>query len=140
MAISFLHLPLDGLHGGMLYGPPELQTVRTKFPGVIGISEIALESGMRAVWCDSWLFNDYTAAQIVQTRRQLDVGVGLHGTLTVTGNIPETFDECTFEGFLPDEAYNHQPIADVAGLLGTAGRFFMVGRLLWTQHRVSLNG
>lgn len=138
MALAFMHLTLSGVHGPIHRDPPDLQTVRTKFPGVIGISELNLESGMRKLWTDIWLFNEYDAAGIVALRRQLDVGVGLHGTLTVTGTLAETFEQCTFEGFQQDEGLG--PIPDVAGSLGTTGKFWIAGRLTWTQHRVSLDG
>ena len=121
-------IPIPGTHGPVLYEPPELQTARTKFFGVIGTSEIRGLAGGRGLFTEIWLHNNYSSmALIVAVLEGLDNRVGDHGDLQVTTGIVRTFKHCTFHGFEPDGL---GPLPDVAG---TVPGHWCKGVLRWYQ-------
>lgn len=132
MAIKFPGLTFPGVHGPVLHNAPALQTVRTKFPGVLGESEIRLGRGGRTIEIDLRLASSsYTTAAAVDSQlRKYAKAVGTHGVLEITGNLKHSFPNCTFEGATQLEDI----LPDPAGTLtGTANVYHTAIRLRWYQ-------
>ena len=133
MALTFDNLPVAGTHGPVLTLPPALQTKRTKFFGVKGESEIRGERGGRYIYTDIWLHDEYTsAAELATIIDELDVAVGTHGDLDVSGEVPRTYENCTFEGFTPIEPGIMPDLTTQLDGIGDV-TYWCAGRLTWFQ-------
>ena len=130
---------IQGTHESPTCGAPEGQTVRTKFAGVRGESEIRLEQGGRQITIRIWLHNRYaSSAPLLAAIRQLDDMVLQHGDLRITngpfGGVPAVYPNCTFEGFAKDPGTEAGPLPDNAGTLdGATPSWWCIGTLTWRQ-------
>lgn len=132
MAIKFPGLTFPGTHGPVLHNAPMLQTVRTKFPGVLGESEIRLGRGGRMLEIDLRLASSgYTSSAAVDTQlKKYAKAVGTHGTVEITGNLKHSFPNCTFQGATQLEDILPDPPGT---LTGTANTYHTLIRLSWYQ-------
>jgi hypothetical protein len=113
---------------------PRIQVTRSKFFGVLGESEIHGRGGGREIEIPIYMFDHYASAQAVMDRiAQLEAqaSLGLHGTLTMSGAVPRTYQDVTFEGFEEDPAIGI--LEDVAGTLD--GGWFVKGTLYFYDLR-----
>lgn len=119
-----------GLHGRVETGLPKLQTQRTKFAGITGESEIVMGAGGRALKCQVWVSDASltTAAAVAAYVESINQNVGVNSALIVTGANPDTFADCTFEGFEPADA-----IKPALGAGLPAGTYWVAGTLHWYQ-------
>ena len=124
--------------------PPELQVRRTVFWGLAGESEIVGKPSGRIVQCFIVLHQQFnTPKKLLDELNKLDDLVGEHGTLEETGEVPQKYKHCTFEGF--ERTFNGQqhpgPLKNDAGtLFDESGDrdfgYFQTGVLRWRQLRV----
>ena len=122
---------IPGIHQEAKPGPPELHVQRTKYFGLLGVSEIVGYRGGRPIEYRITVRDPAirSAAAMVLFLQDLDNQVGVNDVLTESGTISRVFRDCTFEGFTIETG----PLPDVAGTLGTAGGWFVVGTLRWYQ-------
>lgn len=136
--IKFNGNDIYGTHESPVFQAPALQTVRTYFPAVQGESEIRLGRKGRPIAIRIVLHNGYTKEQLVAQVRTLDQTVGDHGILQIVhgpwGGVPQTFRNCTFEGFTKDSENDAGPLPDIAGTLdGNKNSWWVRGTLVWHQ-------
>ena len=132
MGLNYVENPIYGSHGPIITTPPTLQVARAKYMGVRGSSQVIGESGLRPLYCESWIHNSYvSAADLIAYLKTLDTMVGFHGALEQTGPYERVWQECTFEGFEMDPL---GPLLDQAKSIdsGVAG-WWCKGVLRWTQ-------
>ena len=128
-----------GTHEAPTAQAPELQTVRTKFAGVIGESEIRLGTGGRNITVPIVLHDGYTSSWQLQERiREYEGWVGDHGTLEVfsdeVSGVDAEYPNCTFEGFFKDPSPDAGPLPDYVGLLdGYTPSWWVRGVLVFRQ-------
>jgi hypothetical protein len=144
VAINFEGDYYFGTWESPVFPAPELQTVRSKFAGVRGESEIMLESGGRTIQIHGKIHNRFADPQSLNAfLDHLDDQVGQHGTLEIVnqgpnawsaGGVPRTFRHCTFEGFAKDAGPSGGALADNIGLLdGGKPSWWIEGTLTWRQ-------
>lgn len=122
MALTHDGGTFHGTHESPTMTAPELQTVRTKFAGVVGESEIRLGTGGRNITVPIILHNRYAnSSRLMQRLEEYEGWIGDHGTLGFTtdelGGIDAEFPNCTFEGFFKDASPDAGPLPDMVGLL-----------------------
>lgn len=132
-----------GTHASPVFMAPELQTVRTKFFGVKGESEITGESGARAISIHIRVHGQFTQSQsLMAILDSFDKQVGRHGTLRIlsgqgtiwAGGVPREYPNTTFEGFTKDGGDDSGPLPDNVGLLdGTTPSWWVDGTLVFHQ-------
>lgn len=101
MPIAFNGLDIPGHCQAPYVAPPEIDVVRTKFPGVNAVSEIFGGRGGRLIIYPVWIFDKKfkNVADVVKFLKSLDDVTGSNGSLVESGTISRTFARCTFEGF-----------------------------------------
>lgn len=101
MPISFNGLAIPGHCQAPYVAAPELDVVRTKFPGVNAVSEIFSGRGGRLIIYPVWIFGDQfkNVADVIKFLDSLDDVVGSNGSLVESGTISRKFTSVTFEGF-----------------------------------------
>lgn len=132
MALSHAGRSIPGgdHHSNVMKSRGELQTWRTTFEGVVGVSEIRSKTvGPEQIEILMWLGGKATADKVAADVVALDRRRGDHGTLRQTGTINTTIKNCTFEGFQPT-ALGGQ--AAPAPCLGTDGLYYQPGTLTFT--------
>ena len=135
MTVIFGNYEIAGTHESPSPGAPELQAVRTGFSGVLGESEIRQGHKGRSIAIHMWLHNHYgSATQLMEAIHIIQQLVGAHADLTITGNVPWTYPNCTFEGFTKDPGPEGGPLPDSTGLLdGGNPSWWACGWLVWRQ-------
>jgi len=115
---------------------PELQTYRTHFQGVNGISEIIGGRGGRQLEFPVILHKKWARRQSMEDYVEFDLNLrafGENGNIAYTANEATIkYDDCTFHGFFMDP---NGPLFDYSGTLeedGTRG-WFCSGMLLFFQ-------
>lgn len=136
MAITFPNLEFPGTHGAPEVETPAQRSVLSTFAGVNGEIELILGRGGRGVSIPIVIHgtNLTTPAAVVALLDKYDQGVGYHGDLQVSGAIPRTFKNCTFQGFRIQGSI----LKDVGGTLNADGNesadyYFAVGSLQFRQ-------
>lgn len=100
MALSHAGYNFYGTIGHIQLGQWQFDAKRSKFFGVIGVSEILGGLGSRSIVAPYWIYNSFeSSSQIVAAMHDLDYQCGLYGTLQETGTIEREFQKTTFEGF-----------------------------------------
>jgi len=134
VAIAFNGTPIPGWHERIAAAKPMLQTKRTKFAGINGESEIVLGTGGRALECKIWINSPSfgSSQSLAQFLAQLDGLVGSHGPLVETGSVQQTFNDVTYEGFVPSGPY----LPVVGGVGMNAGTWFVEGTLHFYQDSI----
>lgn len=119
MAIQFAGKSVPGTHGIAQLGPQELTRMSTNFWALHGECEIIGGRRGREIVIEMWVHNKYaSAANLEATLRNIELELGWHGTLEVTGTNPQIFDQCTFTQLerVPFEGRaDAAPLDDVAG-------------------------
>ncbi len=137
--IKFNGEDIHGTHESPVFQAPALQTVRSYFAGVQGESEIRLGRKGRPITINIVLHNGYSQPEsLVAQLRNLEQKVGNHGVLQIVagqwGGVPQTFKNCTFEGFTKDPSPDAGPLPDNAGTLdGGVPSWWIRGVLVWHQ-------
>lgn len=137
--IKFNGEDIHGTHESPAFQAPAHQTVRTPFAGVQGESEIRLGRKGRAIAINIILHNGYSQpAALINQLRALEQKVGNHGILQIVpgpwGGVPQTFKNCTFEGFTKDPSPDGGPLPDSVGTLdGSKPSWWIRGTLMWYQ-------
>ena len=121
MAIKFKDLNINGTHGPLRVGPPDVRTRRFSIFGVDGVAEIYGLNGGRVITVDIVLHDDFgTSKALIDYVNKVNKKLGDHGTLKETGTISQEFKDCTFESMTPVAFAGQEqpgPIKDVAGLM-----------------------
>jgi hypothetical protein len=148
MALLFNNVAFKGVPLAFTLAAPQYEFLRTKFSGVIGVSEIAAGSGLREiaipVVCYGGFKNRTALQQYIDGSKGMNLdfasggGLGANGTLEYRGDNNSNaflffYNDCTFEGFTmrPDPGM----LLDVAGTLD--GGWWCFGALKFTQLTVS---
>lgn len=137
--ISHANLNISGTHESPVHQAPMNHSIRTKFAGVNGESEIRLGRGGRLITCRIMLHGGYSAfGELNSVLSELDHHVNEFGDLVFSrgayGGLDRTYQACTFQGFEKDADPDSGPLPDLTGLLdGTPGSFWVRGTLTWYQ-------
>lgn len=131
-----------GTHDSPVFTNPEFQSVRTKFFGVKGESEIRGETGGRIITIHVRLHNRWSSSDsLMSFLDNVDEWTGEHGDLRITntgfpfiGGVPRVYPSCTFEGFSKDPSDYGGPLPDLVGLLdGNVPSWWIMGTLQFRQ-------
>lgn len=80
-------------------GAHEVRDVRAKFIGVIGESELRGEPGGRDLQCNMTLRGYATTQALINDFNTINSKINqLTGTLTATGNLAQSYADCSFKG------------------------------------------
>lgn len=139
--IKFVGIEIPGLHTCLVAEPPAPQRVLTYYWGLAGQTEINGGGGARDITCAIWLNSqDWTGAlgykDLLIEIQRLDTWVneGAHGLLEQLGDVPHSYDDCTFLGFSPEPGST--PLLDEALTLHpelAEGTWWQPGTLRWSQ-------
>lgn len=135
MSLTFGPFHVPGIVTRVDVAPNRLQAVRRKFAGVAGESEVVCKAGGRAIAVTSVIFENYTDPRVLLNLLRLFAeNNGEHGTVKIkadNGEIAETFENCTFEGFVHSDPDVPRILKDEAGKLD--GGYWAIGTLQFYQ-------
>jgi hypothetical protein len=111
----FANQEIHGLFGNVRMSPRVLQSQRTKFFGVHGVSEITGGQAERQIIVQHWLFNEYSTPLLCTNAiEEIDNLVGRNGPLIFnTATAQWSIYDCTYDG----HELIQLPMLDVAGTM-----------------------
>lgn len=128
MAIAFGLFVFTHDHGDVMpLEPPQLPITVAQFAGVKGESHIVDEPKGRDLVCRYTMDGFVSRAALDDAINLIHAEAGKQGTIEISGNLAREIPNCTFLGFVHQEAF-----IDGSGVNG----FVVRGLLRWRQRRV----